>query len=477
MIPNNTRRLRSYSPIKISPINLFIGVVLGIAYAIVLYAFLYMIREALRIGSITSKYDLWVLSEEEVAFYNFFLAFIAVIFGQSIGIKFCLHRPKAFFQPPNHRIISIVHDQNVLNWYFLSWFSKLSLVFALSIRITFPNGYYAFSFYPTYSYIFTMIIIVLFLQTWNTIRLTYRKSFKWMFMAFILSTAFAFGLSKINWLNYQKINHAVLQKNINYFHKLELPQTNHYEQLPKPSLVREIYIVQEETRRRIQNFILADDKKVRLTELQQQIKYWQFAQNSRAEVFQMVYRLHIDQDTDIAFFYQVVDELNQVTPIKIAYAVTPMHPEYDKRYYQNCSFPSHLPNWEADLKELKKVLQNPAKRKGLIIIKPIITGDYLVNGTLVTVEQLQAKMTNLIVQNKDYTIVLPFDAYINFGQYFNVLSITKQAILNIREAYAQQEYKQTFKELDYDKQIKIRQAYPFYLFEIKKELDIETIIK
>ena len=84
--------------LKIPRSRFIIGIVLGLLYSFLFYSFLYLARESLRGLSITKEYDLWVLSSEEVSFYNLFFAFISVIIGQSICFSFWINRPKQVFQ-------------------------------------------------------------------------------------------------------------------------------------------------------------------------------------------------------------------------------------------------------------------------------------------------------------------------------------------------------------------------------------------
>ena len=69
------------------------------------------------------------------------------------------------------------------------------------------------------------ILIVLFLQTWVTIRRVYKqKALKWMLYSAAIISVLAFALSKINLIDYQRINQICLEKNISHKYKLELAE-------------------------------------------------------------------------------------------------------------------------------------------------------------------------------------------------------------------------------------------------------------
>ncbi len=300
------RTLNIYSEIfEIPRIKLITGILIGLFYSFAFYSFLYLIREAFRLLSVTEDYDLWILTDKEVNFYNLFFAFISVIISQSVCFVFWLDRSRGFFEKRHYRITTIVNDQRVLNWYFLSWFSKLAIVFAIMFGLTFHGGFYFFSFYPDYSYVFILIIIVLFLQTWNTIGLTFkRKSLKWMLLTGTILSVIAFGLSKINLIDYKAINQNYLAKNIHYNYKLELPETSNCERLFRRSLIEDIYVVKSKNQNETKPFIIVENKKIDLYELKEKIIDWKSIRNEY-EIPHMVYQLHIDKTIKMDFINQI----------------------------------------------------------------------------------------------------------------------------------------------------------------------------
>ena len=144
--------------IELSRFRLIVGGILGLLYSFSFYSFLYIMRESFRILSVTEKYDLWVLTNKEVTFYNLFFAFLSVIIGQSVCFVFWFDQPKKIFGIRNHRKTAIINDQRFLNWYFLSWFSKLAVVFGLFFGFTFHGSWHLFSLYPDYNYFYFNIL-------------------------------------------------------------------------------------------------------------------------------------------------------------------------------------------------------------------------------------------------------------------------------------------------------------------------------
>ncbi len=330
--------------IKLTKYRLIIGVILGLLYSFSFYSFLYIIRETFRVLSVTEKYDLWVLTENEVNFYNLFFAFLAVIIGQSVCLVFWFDQPEKIFEIHNHRKTSIVNDQRFLNWYFLSWFSKMAVVFGIFFGFVFHGNQNVLSLYPDFSYVSVLIIIALFLQTWNTIRLTYvRKSFKWMLTSIVSVSVLSFGLSKINLINYKSINNSILSKNIHYQYKLDLPISNLYEkEEERLSLAEDIYVVcSKDDSLNLNPFIVADNKIFRLDSLRYKINDWQSERDS-AEIPFIVYRLYVHRDIKMDFITELKAELSWLGISRISYAVIPQDARFDSPYYHDVVFTSEI---------------------------------------------------------------------------------------------------------------------------------------
>ncbi len=86
-----------FKAFRLSKTRLITGILLGLSFSFLFYSILYLTREGLRINSVTDNYDLWVLTDDEVRFYNLVFAFFSVIIGQSICFTFWLNKSKNLF--------------------------------------------------------------------------------------------------------------------------------------------------------------------------------------------------------------------------------------------------------------------------------------------------------------------------------------------------------------------------------------------
>jgi len=458
--------------IELSRFRLIVGGIMGLLYSFSFYSFLYIIRESFRILSVTEKYDLWVLTDREVSFYNLFFAYLSVIIGQSVCFVFWFDRPKKIFGRLNYRKTSIVNDQRFLNWYFLSWFSKSVIVFGLFFGFTFHGSWHLFSLYPDYNYLFILIIITLFFQTWNTIRLTYiRKSLKWLFASIVCVSVLSFGLSMINLTNYKAINISILSKNIHYQYKLDLPFSDIFERPEKLSLIEDIYVVcPNDDKLSLHPIIVADNKRISLDSLYYKINDWQ-SERDDAEIPFLVYRLYIHRGIKMDFINKLKTELSRLGIYRISYAVIPFNANFDTRYYPDVSFPARIPNWYSDMTKLNEIEQEINETPNIIKIKQSVNGIITVNEKAVEIAMLKSTIERLLKNNSGYLIKYYINDSINFSSYFTVLSKSTEAIHEMREEYSQWKYGQKYDWLNYEEQREVGEKYPLRIIELIKKFE------
>jgi biopolymer transport protein ExbD len=454
---------------EIPRFRLITGVSIGLFYSFAFYSFLYLIREVFRIISVTEDYDLWILTDQEVNFYNLFFAFISVIISQSVCFAFWFDRPRKFFEKRHYRITTIVNDQRVLNWYFLSWFSKLAIVFGIMFGLAFHGGFYVFSFYPDYNYVFILIIIVLYLQTWNTIGLTFkRKSLKWMLLTGVIISIIAFGLSRINLIDYKTINQNYLVKNIHHNYRLELPETNSCERLFRRSLIENIYVVKSKNQNETEPLIIVENKKIDLYELKDKIMDWQ-SMRGEYDKYHMIYQLHIDKTIKMEFINQVKTELAKSGGTRIAYAVVPKNPEYDIRFYKDYSFQTQIPNWHSDWFLLKDIYNDINSFQNIININQSISGECFINDKPVENDKIKQILRHLITNDTDYIIKFHVNDSVRFSDYFRVVSYSREVVNELRNEYSKETYSEQFDWLDYENGEEVKRKYPLRLFELKTD--------
>ncbi len=452
-----------------------IGLLIGLIYSVLIYALLYLIREVFRLLSVSEDYDLWILNESEHSFYNLFFAFIAVIFDQSISFNYWISGAKNIHYTLKLRKISIINDQNVLNWSFASWFAKLSVVFAIFYGLAFTKGYYVFSFFPDYKCLFILIIVVLFFQSWLTIRRTFKqKALKWMFVSALLVTGLSFGLSKINFSDYKAINKSYLSKSISNNYQLELPESDIYDRLYRHSLIENIYVVTTKTD--INNnkpILIINHKKISFNHFMEEITNFQMTFDDFDRQF-ITYQLYVHGKIKIGYIIKLKQELAKCGIYNIAYATIPTQPKYDRRYYQYHSLYTYNRWHYINLWGIHSYYNNLIQSEKIIQIQQITKDSVAINGQNIQTTLLKQEIVQLMREYKKYTFMLIIDDKIDFSTYIHLISNLMAAVNFLRDEYAQKIYYETFDYLDGDEQNKVKTEYPYNIFEISEQM-IKTL--
>jgi len=471
MIQNRKVLRPNINHLEISGFRFYAGLIIGLFYSFSLYAFLYMGREVFRILSIQQNYDLWVLTDSEVNFYNLFFAFVSVIFGQSFCFTYWIYKPKKFFSRINFRRDTIVNDQRVLMWAFLSWFSKLAVVYGIMFGFSFRGGYYTFSLYPDYKYIFVLVIIVLFLQSWNTIRQTFKRtSLKWLIVSALIVSAISFGMSMINVVDYNKLNESILQKNIHHNYILELPESATYSRSERLSLVENIYVALPKGGDKSTGpVIVIHSEEVALADLYHKINQLRLNRDDVDRKF-MTFQLFIQKGIDMGYVNKLKHELSKAGHSQIGYMVTPINPKFDQKYYVHFSFKMKLPGIDSKKYSIHDAYQYFSKYKNSIEIKQLETDDCLVNDTLVELEKLKKMLKTQMQRNSNYAIKFYVNDSVDFSSYFKVLVYSKEAVNELRDQYSLSMYSRKYDELfSEDEMDDVQKKYPYRIIELSNQ--------
>jgi hypothetical protein len=453
------------SSLGISKSRFIIGVSVAILFSLSFYSLSTITREILRVFSTTENNDVWILSESENNFYNLFYAFISVIFGQSICFSLWLSKKRKILG--RHRFLrsSIMIDQSVLNSYFVLWFTKMAFMFACFFGLDGLGGFYVFSFYPDYNYLFILIIVVLFFQSWVTIRRIFKnQSLKWILVSILVVSGLSFSLSKINIVDYESINKSLQKNNPFHNYELQIPESSVYQRLENRSRVLNIYLVKNLKNKNLPKTILITEKKTfELNDLDQIISGWREG-CWEIDIPRLTYQLHIDTGISMKEVNKLRLKLSSLYALKIAYAVIPDKKEFDRRYYRNYAFYVKIPpTWTNG--ELPPPPIQTFAYENIILLDISENNKYIVKGQMVKVELLKDILKKLIDQNTNYIVDLSTGEDVNFGSYFIALQSYRKAIEDLRNEYSIKTFYLNFKDLDEERMQMVRHRYPFAVYE------------
>ena len=463
------------SEFRISPRRLIGGIIIGLLYAFALYGLLYMSREIMRILSVTRNHDLWVMTDAEVNFYNLAFAFIAVIFGFSTGFLFCIERPRKAFGQLRHRRFSIINDLRALNWYFLSAYSKLAwgLGAVYASFYCYRGFFYSHNPYdnflqdsdllPTYKLVYILIIIVLFLQMWTTIRQVFKnKSLKWMLVSMLGLVVAGFGLSRVNLIDYQAINESILKHNTHYTYKIELPDVTQFESdifRKEARRVNDIYFAKNPNRNDRPPMMFFEGKATNFKDVVDKIK----TRSSQWWYYEKL-RLHFHRTIKMKHVWEIYKEIGQEGVYRFNFAVVKINHENDKRYYHNYSFPAFIP---MELRNFPFEPPPPPYLNDEMDVTEIrrITDGYSVDGILLNKETFK-HIVGTHLQDKSPMCVFKFyfSDEEDVESYLKTLSLIREAYQEIWDKEAMQKFGQK-ENLSYEQRKEMHQKYPLVIIQ------------
>lgn len=461
---------KNHINIKISKLNLIAGIFIWLSYSLLLYSLLYLSREVFRIFSKDFAGSLWILNDEEVNFYNLFFAYISTIISMNISIQFLLDRPKKYFSRNNIAKHKIINDQRVLSWYFLSWFSKLAIVFGILFGCTFWGGFYVFSFYPEYNYLFVLIIIVLFLQSFTTLSLKVKtKGIKLILLMALIVSIISFSISRINLVDYKKINKVFLNNDIYHKYSVDIPETLFFEKHYRYSNTEDIYLVSTNVAKSDSLAIIFDSENIKLHDfhdLLTEIKFYYHQQIPTRSYL----RLHIDRTIKMGLVNIILKQLSNAGIRLIEYAVVPKNREYNKRYYNKLSIYFGSPYFDSDLFPFEVINESFNEVSNIIELKIKGNNSFYWNNLEVKPLQLKNKITEAIHKDPNYLIKFYIYNDVSFDSYITVVSTAIGVINEFRENESFNLYSKKYKELNYGEKNTINAIHRLHMFQITEEM-------
>lgn len=446
------------NPPKFTELNafrFFTGILVGLAYSFLFYSLMYMTRESFRVLTVSKTYDIWVLSDEAVRFYNLFFAFISVIFGQSVCINFWIDTPGKFMETFNLRKTSIINEQRSLNNYFIYWFSQMSLAFVIIFGLIGVKGYYVVDAYKEYSSFFVLTVIVLFLYSWKSVILTFkRKSFKWIAGSAIIVSIISIALSYINFVDYKQINNYALGRRIDSKYNLEIPTSFSNSTIYDYKPTVDIHYVTSKYHNDITPILLVNNKVCNIDSLCKVIAPLKSELNENSFFSFIRYKCHIHKSIRMNYVIKLKKLLLECGVNRLTYDVIPYNAKYNPKYYEDCFF--YQFNYifsDTDYNSDEKP----------IIIKQNKKNELLIDNKIINNKDIPEVLYKGFENSCYYT--LKVDKNLTFGNYLKIISAQKYVIDKQRNMYAKYKYMKEFERLNYIQAQEINDNCPLRIYE------------
>lgn len=268
---------------------------------------------------------------------------------------------------------------------------------------------------------FIMIVIVLFFQSWNMLRLTFiRKSFKWVLVSIMTVSLLSFGFSRINLVDYEKINTQILSKNIGFRYQLELPVSEISEEVRIKSLTQNIYVVCDKNdNASLYPIIIIDHQKVPIDSLSFKIQMIQECYD-KSEIPHINFRLCIHKDIRMDYVEVIKKVLFKTGISQITYGVTPVVfktlNKTDKFAFRVKLSDSGTVNPE--------VIENEIKSSpDVLVINEYSDSTVFLNNILIDRSCLKTTLKEALLDKHENTIVYCFGGDTRFADYITVYQV------------------------------------------------------
>jgi len=342
------------------------------------------------------------------------------------------------------------------------------LILGLMFCFNFKGWQYQFPIYPKYNYLFWLIIIVLFLQIWNTIRLTFNGvSLKWLLISVVLVSGLSLVFSRINLIDYKSFNDSILKNCVYTNYNLEIPKSSVYSRAENYSLIKKLYVVTpKNTKDTCSTIILADGKEIGFEDFNTIVANWseQFAEYDRAK---MTIQLHIHSRISMKTVNSINEELSRAGVYKIAYAVVPSNISNSTRFYSYYSLRDRLLPIYSDFFDFDSYFKNLNKFQNIIKINQLECNDSVIlNNRQIEIGAIKDEIKISILSNSDYMVKLYLNDNSEYWSYISILSSIRGAIDEIRNEYAISRFQKGIEELDYNLKNEIEDLYPYRIAKI-----------
>ena len=195
--------------ITISKFRFWGGFIVSTLLSFSVYLFFTCLRDLYRLFSLTEDFEYLKFSSEELQFYNLFYAFLGLLIGLHFYLKISFDTNKQFLSKDIlFKKSKTINNQNSLIWYFLSFFSKVSVIYGGFIMSSFGleknynlNLFNHINFYREYKLLFLLIILVLLSQSLMTPMITFKTKIKIV----LLIILFAFLFSQFNLIDVETL--------------------------------------------------------------------------------------------------------------------------------------------------------------------------------------------------------------------------------------------------------------------------------
>ena len=445
---------------KISRRRIITGIIIGLVFSFTLYSFLFTMRETTRIvfSLIETPNNLYILPKKEVKFYDLMSAIFSSILGMAITLKIILEKPKQFGYSNSKYFKKqrVFNDLSAINSYFLNVLSRLLLLSAAAFASYYS---YYFNIYPKYKYIVYLLLIVMFLEQWKTIRLiSGNKAIKWMFASALTIIVYSLIISNINIVNFDRINNSIIKSQPFHTYKVELPEVYNYSKIERKSLTPEFTIAYKKTNLDYDGFpfiVFEDYHNYSLEHIDELIAYIK-STHSAYEIPILSFKLNIDKEIKMLYVIDFENKLIENDIARVTYGVTMKDSDFPKELQENIGFSELLYSQE-------KIKNTDFSSLNIYSIKVDSINKYLEDGKFKK-EKFKEIKKHILKSPKNTIFILTLSSSSTYGDYIKTKDAIYSVYKKIRNDYSLKTYGMKLDDLNlHEAIVEIKSAYPIVI--------------
>lgn len=463
----------------------FTGFFLSLLLSISFFQFTSLFRELFRIlGFLQDGEYLLPFSESDRIFYNFIFAAISCIVGTSFFFEFYFNRPSIRVGKSIRKRISIVTDQRSLTWFFIRWATRLGTMYGIFFAWAFTDVSVA-RLHPDYDIYFMLAIVVLYLSLWTNFRLVYSKSFKIMFIGFGIFLLASFLISRVNFVNYQKLENSLLKNTVHYSLSVDLPSFTKSKVLAQKSLCFPVFLGYPKSGNKDPKMMIKcypyEGRFIAKNELFEALNLFK----SSVPEFES-YAIQVAIYCDRKIPMKIVDDLKHELRMRDINSIIYMNASPSNPLNSHEGIPRFLGSYCAEVLEmynLPKEFARPCKvdkaeiEKTKMLELKIEPSQIRINGFPIESSELKEAIKDFFTINKSVGAVLLYtDSKVLYEEY---ISVYDQILSGVDELRKERAVSMGFEYLDVDrwdsnfeKELQIRKMYPAYILELTQEEQI-----
>lgn len=429
------------------------AIVILLVTSVAFYGFFYMSRESMRYFSVSDDYDIWILTDAQVNFYNTIYAAISIVMGLGSASSFLVDRPRYPKKAIRNRTM-LLNDFRVLNWVFLVWIYEIGTAFGIFFVASL--SFYDFSFYPDYNYMFILFVIVLYLQLWTNMRRVFTISVAKVFLPFtLLFLILSFLLGKVNFIDYKKLDKRTLSKNVYHKYKIEKPSAESWDYLNNKSMVRELHLAYKKSdSSSIMPDLVYDGRIINSDDLDSLIANWRKYYDQRQHhLFQL--QLSIDKNIKMKHVDFLRNKIHETGIFRVGYSVVPKGDHGTQLRHKLKAIPDEL----TDFQVIDSLFPDALARYNVTKLD-FDKGLFQLNDKSIEPTILIGEIRMIVEGDPNYVFVISNRESLRYGEFIEIYDAIRMSIEYLRDSYSLDCYGKKYEWNKRDIKREIREIYP-----------------